>query len=540
MVPNNESPFQTTFSSLQKCGGIRKRRGYGSAERAFVPQVDSLVTCNTTVNSKSAIKCPEIEQTQDGAEIAGSEDEELLLSNSPKIKIIEKDDESGNELDSESKEITPMNTQKMSAEVDEHMETNQNSGDKEVPVNLQVTIQSQSEIGYKNYSQVHSQKIDSDENNNLHDDLRADNVQLATELTFDLIQAVDELFKETDPDKVTVKLFNQSLEARVGYNLPKQIKKLVKERLLSLLSGDFDASANEEEQANSSDEGNESDADDEYEEEAPTKRRAPRKSRKSKAASSQRQSDAEDFDDESEEAKQRYQAKSLSQNSERPNRKTRTKKSELRDRVKTVRQKASEEAKVLQQEMEGMIDGEGRKIHAEDKRRQEAIIARLEADDEQLELLREQDRSNLLQKLFEKKRALLDLPSVYSIDETEAVSRLAVDSNDVKSETKVELSMQANVQEIKPFLEHVSDEISLDESDSDSDDESESDLQVVLGPKQQKSALAALCSRVKPENCKNEHSEQTRNKLSFVDPRTQLRNKLRAKARSAGNAWLAK
>lgn len=58
-----------------------------------------------------------------------------------------------------------------------------------------------------------------------------------TELTADLVEAVDRLFHQVDRDVVTVKTFHKQLEEALGHSMPKNLKALVKQRLLGLLTG---------------------------------------------------------------------------------------------------------------------------------------------------------------------------------------------------------------------------------------------------------------------------------------------------------------
>lgn len=58
-----------------------------------------------------------------------------------------------------------------------------------------------------------------------------------TELTEELKDAIDSLFLSVDHDEVTVKEFHTQLEHELGHPVPKNLKVLVKQRLLQLLQG---------------------------------------------------------------------------------------------------------------------------------------------------------------------------------------------------------------------------------------------------------------------------------------------------------------
>jgi len=315
-----------------------------------------------------------------------------------------------------------------------------------------------------------------------------------TELTADLVEAVDHLFHQVDRDVVTVKTFHKQLEEALGLSMPKNLKALVKQRLLGLLTGDIKSSSEKDDGSFASDEKSITSDEEEQEEEEEWGEHEPIKKRKLKP--------------------KKKGENALTKRSSRKPRAIRSKKSSLVGKqLKTIRQKQAEEEKVWQEELAGA--GE-QKLHEEDVRRQEAIAARFESGQEETKIMREQHRRGVLEKLLLKKRSVLQL------------------TDEDFQQQSTQLEQEVEKASIKDSAESVV-------SSGNSTDSSDSELDII--PPSRSSTVDRIlgCTGFNEASpILQKTSALTKTGTASTTSRAALRNSLRSKAIRAGNTWLAR
>ena len=410
--------------------------------------------------------------------------------------------------------------------------------------------------------------------------ITAESLEDLDQLTEELIHAVDRLYSTVDRDVVTVKTFHKSLEENLGAKLPKNVKALVKERLLGLLTGNIKRSSNVTSDnddssvaSSSSDEedgASESEAELSHGSEGEWEEEEKKKTKKRNVKSKKSSKSSENV------SKQRSPPKStrltrMKAKKKRP--------SPLLDKqLKTIRQKQAEEAQVRSEELAGIEE----KVHADDLRRQEGIAARFDNGQEETKILREQDRRGLLEKLMLKKRRVFSLtdedlkPKVKSEHREDVGTSVGALNESVTAESKQDLTDRfpseestEHTHEGKPDI--ISDrdakhEVVVTASSSsvagtsdESDADSDSDLEIMqetkefLSNKASPSNIADLILDSKSFTASNSSNRKNdivvrsmsstgakRRTTTNLNARAALRNSLRSKAINASNTWASK